>query len=192
MGRSKWRYILTMADFNQELQSQLQNLKPAAHQDASLKSRVALQGLRPSRMDNDTVSTGIPTVDDKSMAIQDVYDMQEKTQINFIILGDLARTIRDRQSYFDGDKIEVGFHVNNLVPEIKSLFATWGFEETKYGYKYYFTPPIKWDIKIPVEIHIFHKKYPFFENPDIGWFGVDDYRLPNPFEAYWKMRGLIR
>lgn len=179
-----------MTDFDRELQTQLQDIKQDAHQKASVASRIALQGI--SAYADNTTAKGKASVSDKLMAIQDIYDIQEKTNIPFIILGDLAKTIKDKIDYYDGEKIEFGFKASALVPEIRSLFKTWGFEETEYGYKYNFTPPIKWDIKIPVEIHCFKRHYTFFDNPDIGFFGVDEYRLPNPFDIYWKVRGVIQ
>lgn len=180
-----------MGTFEQDIQSQLSDIKQAAHSDAAMRSRIALQGVKPVNT-SDTPGKGIASPGDKLMAIQDVYDLQEKTSIAFIVLGDLARAIRDKQPEYDGEAIQVGFKANHLVPEVKSLFKQWGFVETKYGYKYYFTPPTKWDIKVPVEIYCWTKHYPFFDNPDIGFFGVDEFRLPNPFEAYWKVRGIIR
>lgn len=130
-------------------------------------------------------------VEDMASAIRDIADMSEKTMIRFIILGDLARAIRDHDGNYVGEKVQIGFPASHLTPEIKSLFKTWKFEETKYGYKYFYTPPIKWDIAIPVEIYIFKKHYKFFENPDLGWYRVDDFLIPNPFEKYWKARYLI-
>lgn len=180
-----------MANFDQEIQAQLQGIKHDAQARQASASHVALAGVGRAAVDN-TPGTGVATPEDKLMAIQDIYDMQEKTSIPFIVLGELAKTIRNKLNSYDGEKIEIGFPASNLVPEIRSLFKQWNFQETKYGYKYYFTPPIKWDVKIPVEIHCWSKKYPFFSNPDVGFFGVDEYKLPNPFEAYWKVRGIIQ
>ena len=178
-----------MTDFDKELQLQLSDIKQDAHQKASVASRIALQGI--SAYADNTTAKGKASVSDKLMAIQDIYDMQEKTNIPFIMLGDLAKAIREKLDYYDGEVIQFGFKASNLVPEIKSLFLSWGFEETEYGYKYYFTPPTKWEIKIPIEIHLFKKHFTFFDNPDIGFFGVDEYRLPNPFDTYWKFRNEV-
>ena len=178
-----------MESFDQELQSQLADIKRHAHDTAKLHSNVALQGLRPKQ--DESAGKDKPSISDKLMAIQDMYDLQERTNIGFIVLGDLANTIHDKIEYYDGDVVQVGFHISNLVPEIKSLFAGWDFKPTKYGYKYYFTPPTKWNVKVPIEIHTYKIRYPFFENPDIGFFGVDEYRIPNPFATYWQYRNEI-
>ncbi len=185
-----------MATFGDELKQNLGRMTPIMKKDvqqlADIQARVALQGIgRPFESDTKP-GTGIASVVDKAMAIQDIYDRQEACNMFFIILGDLAKTMREQRNTYDGDKIEFGFNHRALTPEIKSLFHTWGFQPTSYGYLYYFTPPTKWDVKIPVEIHVFQKDYSFFSNPDIGFFSVDEYKLPNPFTEYWKVRGLIK
>ena len=179
-----------MNDFDKGIQAQLQDIGAVAKQQAAAQSRVALTGLHEPA--SNTPGKGIATVFDKGQAIKDIYDRQESCNINFIMLGDFARTVREKRELYDGDKVEFGFYASNLVPEIKGLFTTWKFEETEYGYKYYFSPPIKWDVKFPVEIHCFKKRWAFFDNPDVGFFGVDEYRIPNPFEGYWKVRGIIK
>lgn len=184
-----------MSEFETQLKATLQTAASAQRQDAKSMnqaiSRVALSGLSTPRVSNPN-ATGVASIVDKAMAIKDIFDMQESCMMKFIVLGDLARTIREKQTNYDGDKIQIGFYKRSLTPEIKSLFTTWKFEETKYGYRYDFTPPIKWDVKIPVEIHVIQNKYKFFDNPDFGFFGVDDYLLPNPFEMYWKVRHFVK
>jgi hypothetical protein len=169
--------------------SSVPEMASVAKQQADAASRAALSGLKPASV------AGTPSApwntEDISMAVRDIYDMSERTLINFIALGALARAIRDHKDSFMADHLEFGFFERNHTVEIKTLFKEWGFTKTKYGYTYFFTPPIKWEIKIPVEVHIFQKEYPFLANPDVGWFGVDDFNIPNPFEEYWKVRARI-
>ena len=153
-----------------------------------IRSSVALEGVKPLPYKGKSAPF---TAWDVTLAVNDIYDMCEKCQLNFIALDDLAKAIRDKNDQLMTDHLEVAMHARNLTPEIKSLFKTWNFEETKYGYKYYFSPPTKWDIKIPVEIHVIRKNYKFLSNPDQGWFGVNDFYLPNPFETYWKARRFV-
>lgn len=131
--------------------------------------------------------------DDLNKAIMDIYDMTERTQINFIILGDLAKTIHDKKDQVFTDHLEFAIPKNAVVPEIHRLFTgTWLFKETKYGYTYDYVPPTHWDVHIPVEVHVIKGDYSFFKNPDHGFYRVDDFYIPNPFEEYWKVRGLVR
>ena len=180
-----------MADFNQQVSDMLKPTKEDARAMSDMRSSVALQGLEPAKSSKPTKSN-TPTVEDMNMAIQDISDMAQKTMIQFVALGDFAKAVRDHTDILNADHIEIGFPKSQLTVEIKSLFKTWGFEEAPYGYKYYFTPPIKWDTHVPVEIHVFQRKYKFFTNLDLGWYMVDDFYLPNPFDTYWKARYLIK
>jgi len=166
-----------MTTFTEELTDQLIPLKDNA---------VALHAAQSASLINKPETT-----EDIMAAVREINDLSERTMINFIMLGALARSIRDNVNTLDG-KLEFGFSANALTPEVKSLFKTWGFTETPYGYIYYYTPPIKWDIKIPVEVHIIKRHYKFFEHLDRGFFGVDNFYIANPFESYWKARHLIK
>ncbi len=168
----------------------LQPMSEDAKRLADTRSSIALEGMG-KKMTNDGTSTEWRE-EDVMTAVRDIVDMGEKCMLYFIALGDFAKAVHNHQASFYTDKLELAMPINSLTPEIKSLFRTWGFEETKYGYKYYFTPPTKWSIKIPVEIHVYKRHYQFFDNPDKGWVGVDDFRIPNPFDSYWKARFLIQ
>jgi len=179
-------------ELSQALQKQSVEVKQSAQRMNSIDSDIALRGLSKPMNTDSTPGTGVATVFDKLLAVNDIFDMQEACMMNFIILGDLAKAIKDKNENFDGDKIEFGFRASQLTPEIESLFRTWKFEKTPKGYRYYYTPPLKWDVKVPVEITVFTRKYSFFENPDFGFYGTGDFKIPNPFDAYWKVRGVIR
>lgn len=156
----------------------------------AMHSQIALQGIT---IKQETNSEGVNWgPEDLAMAARDIIDMGEKCMINFIALGDLAKAAHDHASSLMASKIQVAIMQRQLTPEIKSLFKTWGFEKTKFGYVYYFSPPIKWHIKIPIEVRVIKNHYQFLDNPDMGWFGVDDFKIPNPFDTYWKSRHLIK
>lgn len=130
---------------------------------------------------------------DIGMAIRDIYDMSERTMIKFIMLGEFAKAIRERKENVVLPFIEIGMFEKNNTAEIKSLFLnTWKFTKTEYGYTYFFTPPIKWDRHIPVKIRVLKKVYKCLQHPDFGFYGVDEFLIPNPFDEYWKIRGILK
>ncbi len=45
---------------------------------------------------------------------------------------------------------------------------------------------------VPVEVHIFKRKYRFFKMPDCRFYGPDLFKIPNEFERYYKMRHMIK
>lgn len=181
-----------------ETQTSLRNLASGAKQ--TTKS----QAIKRAEVESAVVLSGIKSVyvgssdkkqfnaEDIKMAVKDIFDMSERCLINFVILGDLAKAIRENVDNLITDHLEIGMPSRALTPEVKSLFKTWNFMETSYGYIYYFSPPIKWEIKIPVEIHVIKRKYRFLDNPDHGFFGVDNFYIPNPFDNYWKARHLVQ
>lgn len=172
---------------------QQEDARATAQLRQAASSKLALQGIS-SKAPSGNESTDF-TQEDVMMAIKDIYDTSESTMIKYIMLGDVAKLIKDKSEAVTlgtFKAIEFGFPASNLTPEIKSLFKTWGYKEVPGGYEYSFTPPIKWDTHVPVHIKCWTRKYDFFQNPDIGFFGVDEFYIPNPFEDYWKMKGLIK
>ena len=83
------------------------------------------------------------------------------------------------------DHIEWGIPERGLTTEVKSLFNTWGFKPNAKGYEYTFEG-------IPIQIRVIKRRYSFFERPDQRFYKVDDFKIPNPFEKYWRARFLIQ
>jgi hypothetical protein len=121
-------------------------------------------------------------------AMRDIYDIGERIQLWPIMLGQVAKQIHDNpDSLFDLKVTEIEWMIpyKNLTAEVKSLFNTWGFKENERGYEYSFEG-------IPVYIRVIKRKYAFFEKPDQKFYKVDDFMLPNPFNAYWRIHNLVR
>ncbi len=130
-------------------------------------------------------------VDDVDRALSDVYDVQERSLLQFILLGDIAKACKENKRVAV-DCIEVALASNLLTKEVKSDFATWKFQEQPWGYEYFYSPELKWDIKIPVRIYVYHNKFKFFNNPNRVWGTTEGFNIPNPFPEYWPLRYLIR
>lgn len=128
---------------------------------------------------------------DLGVALRRVYDDMEKAIIDGILLGDLVQEIKLRKKDgFDGqyaevDKIEWGIQKRYVTAEVKSLFKVWGYRETENGYEY--------EVQgVPVKLKVIERNYKFFEHPDTVFYGVDEFKIPNPFEKYWKARFIIK
>lgn len=122
-------------------------------------------------------------------AMRDIYDIGEKIQFFPILLLETARQVYDYNNDFykslDVPKIDWGIFEKNVTPEVKSLFKTWNFKENEKGYEYSFE-------NIPIQIHIIRKKWPVLENLDMRFYKIDEFRIPNPFEKYWRQRNLVK
>lgn len=169
----------------------LQPMKGQAQAMQKANSAGVLSGLKASNV----VGTGKEPYNllDVEMAIRNVYDDSERAQMKFIMLGEVAQAIKEKRSVdiIKLKAVEYGFPEKANTPEVKSLFKTWGYNATDYGYEYAFTPPTKWDVKVPCKITVYKEHYTFFDNPDRGFYGVDDFWIPNPFKDYWGWRNKI-
>lgn len=129
---------------------------------------------------------------DIEKALHDVYDIEERATIEFILLSEPAKACKENRQVYT-DMIELALPQTNLTPEVKSLFeSTWKFTKTDYGYIYHFSPELKWDIKIPIRIYVYSTKFRLFENPNRVWGTTEGFKIPNPFNEYWKLRHIIR
>jgi hypothetical protein len=128
---------------------------------------------------------------DINRALNDVYDIQERALIQFILLGDAAKACKENKQPVT-DMIELALPKSVLTYEVRSLFKTWNFTQTSYGYTYNFTPELKWTTKIPVRIYVYANKFKLFDNPNRVWGTTEGFNIPNPFPAYWEMRHLIK
>lgn len=126
---------------------------------------------------------------DIGVAMRDLYDTLERAMLPGVLLGDVAYQIKVEGK--DGlanpvhvTKLEWGFPKKNLTAEVKSLFKTWQFRETEQGYEYEMNG-------VPVKVKVYGN-YAFLNNTDNVFYGADDFKIPNPFNKYWKARGLIK
>ncbi len=136
---------------------------------------------------------GVPFVyEDVEKCLNDVYTMQESCLVDFIFLGDMAKSLKENRRPTIVPEIDLVMSRNQLTKEVKSLFETWKFTQEPYGYSYEYSVPIKWHIKIPVKIYVYNQKFKLFDNPDVVWSGWDKACVPNPFPNYWKARHFIK
>lgn len=132
------------------------------------------------------------TNDDITKTMNEIFDMQERSLVNFILLGDLAKACRENKPYPIVEQIELTIPKSILTYEVRSLFKTWGFTETSSGYEFEYSIPLRWHVKVPVKIYVYYEKFKLFDVPDRVWAGVDGIMIPNPFDSYWKIRHLVK
>lgn len=106
-----------------------------------------------------------------------------------IVLGQTARDMYDNLN-LEGEKLTFGIERRYLTKGVMSTFKTIlrNPEISENGIKLC-NQDTYW---VPVEITFIDRNYEFFKRPDIKSYWLGDYRLPNPFERYWKSRFFIR
>lgn len=119
-------------------------------------------------------------------AMRYIYDQMERCLVyNYCILGEAGRDI------FEGKQIEapeivVGIKIADFTPNVLSLFQEWGYTlDEKGNYLTSFEG-------VPIKFQIIKRKYEFLKRPDTKFYDVDEYKIPNPFEKYWKARFLVQ
>ena len=122
-------------------------------------------------------------------ALYDVEDLFQRTLVPFLLLGETARSIKNGE-FVGGTAIEIGVKVGDLIPEALRTINSFsnfdgGFNKTELGYEYV-------SHGFPVKITIINKHYKFLENPEFVFYGPAEYRIPNPFIDYWKVKQLVR
>ena len=130
------------------------------------------------------------TDDQLSEALFKIEDTFQRMLCPFFLLGETAQSIRDSyvgSEKLTGRKIEIGVQRKYLTKEALITLDSYetGKEKTGFGFKLLFKD-------IPIEVRIIERKYSFLKNLDKRFYRTSEYLLPNPFEAYWKVRGIIR
>ena len=87
-----------------------------------------------------------------------------------------------------GDSIEIGVLKKNMigfnVATLAALFPkdrTWSSNYIKFIHE-----------GVPVNIQIVHGDYSFFKYPDSRFYKIEDFKIPNPFMDYYKVRETIK
>lgn len=107
-------------------------------------------------------------------------DIMSRCQIPFIVLGSAAWQIMNDLP-LHVPKITVGVLKQHAVPEQTSLLKSVdpSIEMNMDG----------WTItkgSAKVKVVVITKSYPTLMNPDVHWYWVEPFRLPNPFQQYWS------
>ncbi len=137
---------------------------------------------------NGTLNREVPfTHEQVHDALMDVQDALERSLMPFILLEGAAKQLYENSSYLTLNEISVGVLEKEFTESGRSLLrmvrpkAEFTYENVTYDFK-----------GVPVIIWIIHKNYKFFQNPDSRMYCLSEFRLPNPFMAYWRARFLIK
>ena len=120
---------------------------------------------------------------DFSRALLELENLMDGASIKFILLGEVAKRLKEEQKLDGLEKIEVGVPKLQLSEYARSALKTLIKKDDWQHLEFN---------GIPIEIKVIERKYKFFKFPDRavhwgGWFNV-----PNPMDVYWKSRFLVR
>ena len=128
------------------------------------------------------------SVDALNKALFDFEDLMERSLCPFLVLGGTAIDIKEGFK-LRGNKVEVGVRSLCLTDMVLSTIKTYkGLDVDRDNDK-----EINYEVDgVPVTCKIIHRKYKFFENPQMVFYWGGDYQLPNPMVDYLKARYIIK
>lgn len=125
-------------------------------------------------------------------ALYRVEDLLNRSFVEFVLLGKTAKTIVDgfATDLNDEDDITLGVmrrhYTKSGASILKALLPrNTDYSDNKIEFKFI-------DCDTNIVIKIIDRKYDFFKHPDMAVHKISDFRVPNPFNKYWKTRNLIQ
>lgn len=133
----------------------------------------------------------LPSTEHALMFVEDIFD---RCMTSFFLLGETAREVVDSRNAspldpIDTNKpIEVGIKRGHLTEYAVSTL------------KMFIPPDARWSknsiefehLGTPVKIRIINRKFKVFDNLDTVHYKATTFKIPNPFNKYWKQRSLVR
>ena len=119
-------------------------------------------------------------------ALMDAEDLMDRLLTPYFLLGETANAVKHDLS-LEGDGIDIGIRDKSLTQYVYSILdSEKGLkqEDVENGFEYLVSG-------VPVRVKIYTRNYPFFSYPDFKTYLYGNYQLANPFDMYWKVRGLI-
>ena len=125
-------------------------------------------------------------------AIYFAEDMMERiSNLPFMLAQQTANCVYERIPLI-GDGIDLLVLAKEFTRKRLNIMKTREFEHavgkvvwTKEGFTLYYND-------VPVRVKIIKDTFDFFKSPDLRFYGITDFWLPNPFDKYWENKDLVK
>ena len=134
----------------------------------------------------DKLSTSF-TQEQLDKALLDNFDLMRRVLLStyYLIMGEAAKCLHEVRG-LDCDGIDVAIERRYLTPEVLTTFRDFVKAEIRDdGFEYEFE-------SVPVRVQFIDGIYDYFKYADQRFYGPETYKIPNPFEKYYKERHLIK
>lgn len=127
--------------------------------------------------------------DQLASALMIADELLERCQFNYFLLDDLAWQVYKNYQFLENlEELTFGITRTNWTKLSRSLIQSVGIKNLEID-----TDAIEFKCNgVPVVVWIINKNYEFFKRPDMKWYLYSEFKLPNPFMKYWKVRYLIK
>ena len=125
--------------------------------------------------------------DELYKALMNVEDLMDQLLTPYFLLGKTADCVK-HDRLLEGDGIDIGIRNKSFTQYVYDILQDQFKlqpEEVNKGFEYKVG-------EVPVRIKVYTRDYYFFKYPDHVVYQFGTYQLPNPFDVYWKARGLVR
>lgn len=128
-------------------------------------------------------------------ALFNVQDILERSQIQFMLLDELAKQIAEGEDPdLSSSEISLGVMRQDFTESgsstLRSLVPDAGWRDFRHDEE---LSNISYTYgSVPVVIWIIHNKMSVFDNPETKYYYQTEFRIPNPFKEYWRKRDLVR
>lgn len=128
--------------------------------------------------------------DQLASAMMAFDEILERCQLNYFLLEETAwQVVHNYPLLKNLEEITVGIQRKDWTELSKSLVRSIKLKDLEINED---SIGFKWDNEVPITIWIINKNYEFFQRPDQVWYLYTQFRIPNPFSRYWKVRHLIK
>ena len=121
------------------------------------------------------------------VGLQNVEDWMDQLLTPYFLLDQTAWCVK-HDLLLDGTGIDIGIRNKSLTQFVYDIVKTnlnLMPEDINNGFEYKVG-------EVPVRVKVYTRDYNFFKYPDVKVYQFGAYQLPNPFDNYWKARGLVR
>jgi hypothetical protein len=121
-------------------------------------------------------------IHDALLFVQDI--MERSSFFDFILLGDMAKAIHSTDlPTFEMDKVELGITKKQFTESGKSMFYSVLLANKVYPREY--EDRFEFEYKgVPIVFRLFEDGYKYAKRPDIRFYMMTEFHIPNPFNKY--------
>jgi len=124
-------------------------------------------------------------------ALRHAEDVFDRAGISFFLLKEVARLVKDGQELENLPALTLGVVSTDFGGVQKRLLKT----TMEYLGNSYEASDKKIEFKhkgVPIKVKVISVHRRFFSNPDNVYYDYTQFRIPNQFEKYWRMRFMVR
>lgn len=128
-------------------------------------------------------------------ALFNVQDALERSQIQFVLLDELAKQLNDIEDpILEASEVSIGVRQQDFTESgsstLRSIIPQAGWELLRHDET---VSNLNYNVgSVPVVVWIIHNNFDVLNYPDTKFFYNTEFKLPNPFTRYWAKRDLLR